>query len=172
MIEIWNIIEGHNGRYEVSNLGNVKSNDISITRSYGKIVRFKGKMLNLTDNGNGYLRIRLQSETNEKAYYVHQLVAKAFIENVNFKNNINHKDGNKKNNNVSNLEWVTHKENNIHAVATGLTTGTKLDEHKVRDIRIKYKTGKYTQRQLANEFSVSQRLILFVLKGGAWSHVV
>lgn len=66
-------------------------------------------------NSNGYLRVALYCGAVEKKFFVHRLVASAFLPIVAGKNVVNHKDGNKQNNHVSNLEWVTHSENNTHA---------------------------------------------------------
>lgn len=93
----------------VSNTGTVKDN--------------KGKIKKQTLNNSGYLNVQIRSEEKykSKAFRVHILVAKGFLgEHENPKIEINHKDGNKLNNNIKNLEYVTHKENTIHAHKTGL----------------------------------------------------
>ena len=82
----------------------------------GKIISEKGKVLKPLDNGRGYLRINVKNKT----YYIHRLVADAHIKNPLNKNCVNHIDGNKKNNNSMNLEWVTNSENVAHAINTGL----------------------------------------------------
>lgn len=69
---------------------------------------------------NGYSYVGLSKEGKVKYFKVHQLVAKAFIPNEGKYNEVNHKDGNKNNNDVSNLEWCTHRYNMQHAVRTGL----------------------------------------------------
>ena len=90
---------------------------------------YSNKILRSTDNGNGYLNVKLQlplSNTDGiKRYitlYVHRLVATAFIPNPDNLPQVNHIDGNKSNNSVSNLEWCTAKDNTAHAIATKLTT--------------------------------------------------
>ena len=70
-----------------------------------------------TLHSRGYMYVR----TAKKNYQLHRIVACAFIERIEGKDFVNHKDGNKQNNDVSNLEWVTHKENIEHAIRTGLT---------------------------------------------------
>ena len=84
----------------VSNFGNVRNNKTN-------------KMLRLC-NKSGYYNISLTNDNNYKTFKVHRLVALAFIENIENKPEVNHKDKNKLNNNVTNLEWMTRKENNIH----------------------------------------------------------
>ena len=74
-----------------------------------------------TPNGR-YVRVALWKDGKPNYYLVHRLVAKTFIPVVKDKNCINHIDGNPKNNNVENLEWCNHLENNMHALETGLTT--------------------------------------------------
>lgn len=84
-------------------------------------------------NTSGYASIRLP----DKNHLIHRLVAEAFIPNPEKKPQVNHKDGNKRNNNVTNLEWVTAKENVVHAVNTGLFKGTsrKQTEFRAPDVR-------------------------------------
>lgn len=84
-------------------------------------------------NTAGYASIRLP----DKNHLIHRLVAQAFIPNPENKPQVNHKDGNKRNNNVTNLEWVTPKENVVHAVNTGLFKGTsrKQTEFRAPDVR-------------------------------------
>ena len=111
MKEIWKDVAGFEGRYQVSNKGNVKS------------LRFLGhdkeRLMKLSEHHTGYLIVQLGKHP-AKNHLVHVLVAKAFIQAVEGKNYVNHIDGNKHNNCVDNLEWVTHKENTEHAIRTGL----------------------------------------------------
>lgn len=79
--------------------------------------KHKGRFLKPSINGKGYLRVELcnQDDTKyDRRYFVHRLVAEAFIPNPENKPQVNHKDKNKHNNNVDNLEWVTNKENHFH----------------------------------------------------------
>jgi hypothetical protein len=107
-IEQWKAVAECNGEYQVSNLGRVKS------LKNGKERILKEALV------NGYLRIEIFTKGNRKSYPLHKLVSLAFIENGHNKPEVNHIDGNKLNNNVSNLEWVTRKENMQHAWDTGL----------------------------------------------------
>lgn len=100
--EIWKDIPDYEGLYQVSNLGRVKSLNYNHTG--------KPKILKL-HRQNGYLSVTLCKNNNPMYYYVHRLVAKMFIPNPNNYPIINHKDENKMNNFVNNLEWCTHKYN-------------------------------------------------------------
>lgn len=97
--ELWKAISGYEGLYEVSNLGNVRS-----------LFRYK-KVLKPWDIGTGYLMVSLSKDKSRRTFFVHRLVASAFIENPENKPQVNHLDENRANNNVSNLEWCTCKEN-------------------------------------------------------------
>lgn len=97
-MEIWKEIEGYAGLYEVSNWGNIRS------------LKF-GRKLNPAVNSSGYKLISLSKEGKSKSFSVHRLVAEAFIPNSNNYPCINHKDENKTNNHVGNLEWCTQKYN-------------------------------------------------------------
>ena len=101
-MEIWEDIEGYEGLYQVSNLGRTK-------RLYKND---KEKILKLMSDRKGYLRVDLYKEGKRKTYTVHRLVAQAFIPNLENKLEVNHKDEDKTNNKVENLEWVTRRENN------------------------------------------------------------
>ena len=111
-MEIWKAIEGTNGTYEVSNTGKVRCLNYKMTG--------KTKELTCTEKVGGYLQLRVTVDGKRKTVVVHRLVAKAFIPNPENKPEVNHKDGNKKNNHVDNLEWATRSENIRHAVASGL----------------------------------------------------
>lgn len=102
MKEIFKEIEGYEN-YQVSNYGSVKSLGNGKTR--------KEKVLKPTKNKDGYLRVGLCKQGKRKMYLVHRLVTSAFIENPNNYEEVNHKDEDKTNNKVENLEWCDHKYN-------------------------------------------------------------
>lgn len=101
----------------------LKRNPNYLIDEYGNIYskRFK-KLLNPKHNHDGYLRIQIWKNNKCEFVSVHRLVAETFIENPLNKPFVNHKDGNKQNNHVSNLEWCTQKENIKHAWSNGLST--------------------------------------------------
>ena len=124
MEEIWKDIEGYEGLYQVSNLGRVRSLDRKSRNRNGEIL-LKGKVLKCYTSSHGYPTATLSKNGIRKKIAVHILVGKAFIPNNENKPEINHIDGNKSNNVVTNLEWVTYSENLIHAWRTGLTKNTE-----------------------------------------------
>lgn len=108
-MEIWKDIKGYEGKYQVSNYGNVKSLNYRRTKTE--------KVLKPWDAGRGYLQVVF----TRKKYAIHRLVAETFISNPNHYSDVNHIDGNKKNNHVDNLEWCTRKHNIQHAWKLGLS---------------------------------------------------
>lgn len=110
--EIWKSIPSFENKYEVSNLGRVKTLINKRIDKNGIIYSKKPKILKQSFTSTGYLQVTLQ----HKKYKVHRLVAMAFIPKQLNKNIINHKDFNRLNNKVENLEWCTPKENVEHAV--------------------------------------------------------
>jgi len=162
--EIWKDIEGYEGIYLISNLGRVKS-------LYGK-----GRIRAQTPDKDGYLKVGLYKNAKQKNAIVSRLVAKAFIEGE--KEQVNHIDGDKKNNRVSNLEWVDNQENIDHAWDTGLYTlerqmmrPSKLDKDKVIEIRESYSKGERSYGELAKLYDVSKSLIADVVKRRCWKHI-
>ena len=120
--EIWKDIPNYEGVYKVSNLGNVKSFNNRIKDKNPIILK------QTIDRKNGYLTVSLSKNGKKKIYRVHKLVASIFIDNFNNYPVINHKDGNKLNNCVDNLEWCTYKQNIIHSWKNGLSHIS--EEHK------------------------------------------
>ena len=113
--------------YFISNTGKVHSKDRSVMRDNGSgpvNTYLRGKEMTLGVR-NGYAYVNLCAGNIRKKYYVHRLVATTFLANLDDKPQVNHIDGNKLNNNVDNLEWVTAKENKAHALKTGLCYATK-----------------------------------------------
>lgn len=109
MKKVWKDIPDYGGLYQVSNLSEVKS-----------FKRNKELILKREVNKQGYLKVELYKNGKKKPFFVHRLVAQAFIPNLNNLPQVNHKDGNKQNNNIENLEWVNNSQNQKHAYDNGL----------------------------------------------------
>lgn len=107
MTEIWKDIVDYKGLYQASNLGRIKSLDKK--DAMGRLV--KGKIMKPATRKDGYLQITLHKDKKATKFLVHRLIAEIFIENKQNLKEINHKDENKQNNNISNLEWCSRKYN-------------------------------------------------------------
>ena len=118
MEEEWRPIPGYEGLYEVSNTGLIRSVERIITYVDGRKHRYESVVKKPYIAHNGYYNVGLDSKG--KHLTIHRCVATAFIDNPNGLKVVNHKDGNKLNNNVDNLEWTTSSENNKHAFKIGL----------------------------------------------------
>lgn len=118
----WRPVVGFESTYEVSSCGQVRSLDRLVRQSHPgstKTRLWKGKQLKQTVAATrGYAQVSLSLDGKAHKVYVHRLVAEAWLTGRN--ETVNHKDGNKLNNNVTNLEWVSHSDNLRHAFATGL----------------------------------------------------
>lgn len=128
MEEVWKDIEGYEGLYQVSNLGNVKSLDRTQIQKRGDLYynrKYKGQIIKPHLTHKGYCAIGVTKNNKHKNFSVHRLVAKAFIPNPENKPEVNHIDGNKQNNMVNNLEWCTRSENLKHAYNSKLKICTK-----------------------------------------------
>lgn len=112
-MEIW-LEVSRNRNYEVSSLGRVRSIDRTVLKKLGSTGNIKGKLLTPQIGTNGYPSVRLKSGSSMVS--VHRLVAEAFLLNPHNKRTVNHKNGIRSDNRLSNLEWATYSENSTHAM--------------------------------------------------------
>ena len=180
----WLAIPGYEGIYQVSDRGQVRSLDRSITNKNGELQFISGKLLKQIRDRDGYLQVYLCQNSQAKAENVHHLVARAFLPPPDgeigsklYSYCLNHIDGNKHNNCSDNLEWITQAENQQHAIDTGLfnTHGTqtqsKLTEVQVLDIWELLEENRLSYRQIAECFDVSVKTIQKIKYGKAWRKV-
>tara|TARA_R100001086_G_scaffold250083_1_gene193457 strand:- start:1531 stop:2301 length:771 start_codon:yes stop_codon:yes gene_type:complete len=177
--QIWKDIEGYSGYYQVSNDGEVRSLDREIVHKNGHSIVRKGKSLNKYKCSKGYYRVELSKHGTRKKMLVHRLVAQAFISNPNKKPCVNHKNGIKTDNNISNLEWCSYSENTKHALASGLMEPRKgsdcnfsvISENDVRSILDMLRTKEYTQNEIASMFNIKKATVSAINTGKNWSSV-
>lgn len=168
-METWKEILGYGGKYEISDLGNVRSANFRLTGT--------SKLLRKCRNTCGYPSVTLYSGrglSDRKTVTVHSLVAAAFIGARQNGIEINHMDGNKENGSVANLEYVSSSENQKHAFRIGLNSHrgernkyAKLSYEKVEHIRQRAAHGVNT-KILAAEFNVHRTAIQRVISGKTW----
>lgn len=162
--ETWKPCPSFKGYYEVSDLGQVRS-------LHGSQVLVRRP----TVSTQGYLQVHLTGGGLDKVLPVHRLVALAFLTPVSGKTGVNHKDGNKFNNRVANLEFCDVGENNRHALRTGLRVNpsgsangmAKLNEAKVAEIRGRLAAGE-GQTAIAKDYGVTNKLVHLIAKGKVW----
>ena len=172
--ETWKPVENYEELYEVSNKGNVRSLDRNV--QYKKTdftMKIKGIDLKPNVLKKGYLQVTLSKSGKPKSMLVHRLVMNAFNPTTDDNLQVNHIDGNKENNEFSNLEWVTAMENTNHAYDIGLRDDTignnrKLTEDEVLEIIDLYETGNFTQKELGNKYNVGRNTIGEILLGKTW----
>jgi len=149
------ILSLFDGKYDIADDGRIFSN-------VGKRKELSGKI-----GKSGYIMICLT--INKKKLYpnLHRIIAENFIPNPKNLPEVNHKDGNKLNNSVSNLEWCSRKQNSIHA------RDNKLQEYKIEmkdalEIRRLYKTKLYSYRKLAKMFCLGKTQIGYIIQNKRW----
>lgn len=178
-MEIWKDIKDYEGAYQVSNFGRVKSLDRAVNSRYGGKRKVEGVLLKFIPDKDNYSKVNLKKNQKGKRYFVHRLVAAAFIDNKENKPQVNHINGLKKDNNIKNLEWVTLSENRRHAYDTGLQSGinrrgeknnfSKVTKNQVIEIRSTYKKGVVTYKELSEKFNISSTGIGSIIKRRSWA---
>lgn len=164
---IWKDVVGYEGLYKVSNTGlilGLKSNTY-----------LKPRNSNL-----GYPRICLYKNRKKHYLSIHRLVAIAFLSNLNNYPEVNHKDGNKENNKVENLEWTTSSENIKHAFKLKLRIplkgedcpNSKLTEKQVKEIYSLAHNSNLTQKQIGQKYNIRQTTVLKIKKKQRWKHIL
>lgn len=140
-MEEWRDIKGYEDAYQVSSLGRIRTKDRYLNASYGSRQFRKGQMVRGTEMPNGYLCVGLWKDGKSRSKYIHRIVAENFIPNANDLPEVNHKDENKQNNRVDNLEWCDHKYNlNYGSVKERIGNANRNGKFWSREIA-QYKNG-------------------------------
>jgi hypothetical protein len=176
--EIWKPVLGYEGFYEISSLGRVRSVKRTIIRKNGCPQTIRERMLKTDHDGSPYLHTSLSIGGAVKTKSVHALVAEAFIPNPMKLPEVNHKDTNKRNNSIKNLEWMTRSEQQIHARGFGLgpenvgsrNGQSKFNEQSAAECRERFLMGE-SLRGLASSFGVHVEVVRSLVKRRTWRHV-
>ncbi len=170
MEEIWKAIPGYEISYEASSFGRIRR------IGFGRGVKSMRIIRPWTGN-HQYFVLRLCKNCVKKTFLVHRLVAMTFIENSDESLSVNHKDFNRKNNHVDNLEWLTHIENIRHAIPRmGKHKGeshkkAKLKICDVKEIRGLYEKGGQSIADIARQYSITAPACSCVIHRKTWKHV-
>jgi hypothetical protein len=165
--EVWKSIKDY-PNYQISNLGNVKSLN-NYKRNYYKI-------LSPSLSKSGYYQIGIRLDKKRIYHTIHRLIAIHFIDNNENYKCVNHKDGNKLNNSIENLEWCSYSINNKHAYDNGLNKNnenhgrSKLSNSDVLLIKESL-INNISQRKLAIQFNVSQACINYINVNKTWANL-
>ena len=174
MEEIWTLIPSLQNKYEASSAGRIR---------YSRTLHILKPQINM----HGYLQISAYIDGKYKTFRVHRLVAEVFLGVCPKGYVVNHKDGNKQNNAIENLEYVTHSQNNQHALDTGLRSpaknirpsargennaNAKLTKEIVFEILSIRKEKGYGCRRIAKILNISRGTVNAILSGRTWKDAV
>jgi len=179
--ETWLDIPGYKNYYQVSDRGHIKS--LSRWEKGLRTKRIQEKILKSIVSTKGYLQVGLYKNNSMTIYQVHRLVLLTFQGDCPEGLQVNHIDGNRKNNNLENLEYVTPSENLLHSFnilgrkgfgigSCGESHGSsKLTDQEVKKIRSKYSKETVTRRELAGKYGVSVSTITQIISRKLWKHI-
>lgn len=179
MIEKWKDIPGYEGLYQVSNLGRVKSLERMVTYSDGRRYKYKEIIRKHLSTKQGYLSVSLSKDDKDVRFLVHRLIGICFIENPDNKPFLNHKNGIKSDNSLTNLEWVSAKENVNHAYENKLMNPVygerspfaKLNEDEVIAIRRMHKEG-VSIKEISERLKIGSRNVYHICSNQTWRHLL
>ena len=180
--EIWKDVKGFEGRYQVSNLGRIKSLRWMQKHQTGKMFLKRERFIKVRIGKcfNGYNAVALEKNGDQIGCFHHRIIAEAFIANPQNKPFINHINGIKTDNRIENLEWCTRSENAKHAVRIGLQkvrvgsahSMAKLNDSDVLSIRLRYSLGESSWK-IFKSFNGSQSYtnIKDIIAKRTWAHL-
>ena len=176
MNEIWKNIKSF-PNYAISNFGNVKSLGRIVNSGRGGLKVLKDKILKQKTSPDGYKRIGIYIGKKQRYFFVHILVLESFVGRPSNDVECNHIDTNKANNKLSNLEWLSHQNNQKHALENDLylrgedVFGSKLKKSDVIRIRRMLSAQKLKQKEIAVIFNVSDTTISDIKLEKIWTHL-
>lgn len=169
--ELWLAVSATNERYFISTMGRLLTTAWKGTN--------QARIMKPALDAQGYLRTMIMQHGRLRTVKMHRLVALEFLPNPLGLPQVNHKNGIKHDNQTSNLEWMSAKQNSQHAENSGLRShaGEKnaarlLTDAKVLEIRQKFKPRVYTRPMLATEYGVTVATIKKIVSGAAWKHLL
>lgn len=174
--EFWRDIPGYEEFYRISDWGRVKSLARMVGHNWGGLKQLREKIMEGRPS-MGYRSVTLRKDGEARTVHVHRLVWLAFCGEMPTGLEINHKDGNRANNHLDNIEAVSHGDNIRHAFQNGMVSlgenrkHTKLTRNEVQQIRQRYADGETDLAALGNEFGVNRMTVYDVVFRKTWKHV-
>jgi hypothetical protein len=176
--ETWKDVPGYDGAYQISDHGRIRSVPRKVNNGNG--FRMSDSLImKQYDNGHGYLRVCLSNGVKKKFTLVHRLIAENFLPNLENMPIVNHIDGDKRNNDLSNLEWCDSSYNNQHAFDNKLIKPLRGERHKkaklteleVLDIKLLLDSGSLKQTEIAKLYKVHPNTINGIKTKSTWKHL-
>lgn len=170
-------VPGYEGLYEATSDGRIFGKERLVwNQRHQRYVPWKRKELKMGITNNGYYYVGLCKNGKSTSKTVHRLIALTFLKPTDLNLTVNHKDGNKLNNNINNLEMVTYSQNQQHARDTGLAPSwkgsnnpkAKITREQAIEISNLYSTKKYSQKLLGEMYGLDQTTVSDIVRGSSW----
>lgn len=174
MDEEWKPIAGYDGLYEISNKGNVMARERLVTflgRWGWQTTKFDRRMMKISRTNGGYCYVSLSKNSNPRKYLIHRLVMSAFVGDSDLQ--VNHKDGDKNNNCIDNLEYCTSQQNLLHCtrgLKKKIGEGSGTSKLKANDINA-IRNDRRLLKEIANDYGVTPQAIWLVKARKNWAHI-